>query len=437
MTVCIATNMYYPDIGGIPNFYRYLTQNLISQGHKVIVLTVDRSINSIADTQEQSDNYTLIRLRGSFVKYKQAYQSYFRPGGYDAPDWIATALCIRDWLNQHHAQYKIDIIETGDYGGLGTFLIDDSLPPVIVNGHSSITQLKNFNHVSVDDHSELLMQFEKLSFKYSDALFVSTPKNQLDLKNICRRKVMLATMPWVFPSFPTGINMDSKKNIVVGGLQITKGAELMSKAAATIANNIPGWNVHWYGADTHTAPGGERVSCFLAKKFGDGWKRNFIWENEKDHTTIMNEIAGAATVIIPSIWDTFNYSALEAAYLQRPLVLTENTGSSFLFQNDPNVRVVPASPNAIADIFINEKQLHAWKGSINNSTKQKLQELFSPEKIIKERMTLYEQIIATRQLKGNVLSEPMALIKQKQTKTRKFYFTIRKLARNIFKGKSV
>ncbi|MBK8699765.1 MAG: glycosyltransferase [Saprospiraceae bacterium] len=65
------------------------------------------------------------------------------------------------------------------------------------------------------------------------------------------------------------------------------------------------------------------VSTYLAKNYADIWKKNFIWIPEKKHTEVIKAIRNASVCIIPSLWETFNYFALEAAYSQKPLILTE------------------------------------------------------------------------------------------------------------------
>src|SRR5688572_21129761 len=147
MTICLATTMYFPRTGGIPAYYLHLTRNLLSEGHSVLVLTIDLSLSPDEDQVEKMPgNCKKIVLKRSFTKYYNQYFPYVRPGGYAAYEWIAAGLAMRDSLKQIHRSFDIDVIETMDYGGIGIFLSDRDLPPLIVNAHSSVSQLTRYNY---------------------------------------------------------------------------------------------------------------------------------------------------------------------------------------------------------------------------------------------------------------------------------------------------
>jgi len=434
MTICIVTNIFYPAVGGIPNYYKYLAENLISQGHSVIVLTVNRTSNQ-DDIVVKESKFTKIELSGSYNKYKSFYQQYFRTGGYEVYDWLAIGACAKDWLLQNHYKYQIDILETLDYGGLGAFLTDDRLPPVIIDAHSSITQLKRVNFIPEDDHAHVMLNLEEISFRYADGILAHSPFNKNDLEKIINRNILFARSPWIYPTNTKNKVAIPKKNIVVASLQLAKGAELLIRTLEQIKYYDTEFSIHWIGGDTYTADKGVKVSDYLSKTYPDLWNKQFNWKNQVDHNTSIQEIATANLVLIPSIWDTFNYCAVESAWLQKPLIITENTGATYLFENDSNVKIVPSTQDGLANILLNKSALNDWIHSINAHTKSMLEEYFSPEKIIRDRIGHYNMVLDERKTKNLSGADNLSFLNAYYTSRRKFYYSLRNFARKIVKGK--
>src|SRR5690242_18642397 len=189
MTICIATDGFPPMTGGIATFYGHLSAMLTKYGHKVIVLMVDHDMKMQDDEIKESGAVTKVLLRKSYTTYKEKYAPYFRPGGLDAPGWIAIGMAMRDWLQQNHKKYSIDVIETTDYGGLGAFLLAEELPPVIITGHGSYTQLKKYNHSLNDSHNNLVTELEMFAFRNADMVIAHSPLNQSDLSVLSGRSI--------------------------------------------------------------------------------------------------------------------------------------------------------------------------------------------------------------------------------------------------------
>lgn len=437
MTICIVTNMTFGATGGIPNYNKFLAENLIANKHNVIVLSVNRNKDG-TDNIEQTGNLTRIELGDSFQKYKNRYSRFFREGGYEVYDWIATGMSTRDWLLNYHARYKIDLIEAGDYGGLGFFLNDKRLPPLFINAHSSLMQLQHFNYIPDDDHTRILMKLEELSFTHADAILAHSFFNKENLEKLLCREILFSRAPWVFPKMTESqINLDSKvkKNVVVSSLQIAKGPELMIKSIENISTQDSYFKLDWIGGDTFTGPAGEKVSSFLAKKYPSVWDSQFKWRGEKDHDAALKILAQASCVFIPSLWDTFNYTAIEAAYFKRPLVITNKTGAAYLFQNDPNIKIIPPEHESFSEILANKQMMTDWELSINSNTKEMLNNYFSSEKIVDERTNQYKRVLEGRNTEKPITNEALGFLKNFLTPPRRFYFTLRRSARKIIKRK--
>lgn len=437
MTVCIATDVFYPAIGGIANYYKYLSSILSDAGHSVIILTINENAGpATEDSILQEKNITKIILGASYAKHRDYLKQFFRPGSYGAPGWIAMGKAMHEWLKKNHHHYKIDVIEIGDYGGTGILLADDDLPPVIVIGHSSLLQLCRYNHVDNNSHAAVIKKMEMLSYIHCNAVAAHSPMNVDDLNKITGKNIFFCRAPWIPPVDVSDFSVEPKsKNIIVSGLQITKGAALMAEATKLIINKNKNWTVYWIGGDTNTAPGGQPVSAYLEKKYKEVWNKNFIWVKQQDHLAVMNTLRHAKTAIIPSLWETFNYFALEAVFFQRPLFITENTGAAYLFKEDENVKIISSgSVASIAEVVL-QQSVEKSKKTVTTETKEMLINYFSAQNIIEERMKLYNEVLKNRQPHYNTVTESLFFLKAYITPARKLYFNSRKKAKQLLRGK--
>ncbi len=437
MTICIATNFYHPAVGGIPGYYKWLSEILVSFGHNVIILTVDEA-GTGEDNIEKENGITRIVLRSSYKKHLDFYSNYFRPGSYSADKWISMGWAMREWLLENHLAFHIDIIETTDFGGAGIFLVDDNLPPVIVIGHSSAIQICAHSYMKNDDHLKVIRQLETLSFQYCAAIVTHSPMNQQELGKITKRDVQFGRAPWIAPATPPFSTQNEKiETLVVSSLQMIKGAAVMAEAVGIVAKKDSSFKLHWIGGDSFTAPNEEKVSSYLEKNYPDSWNKHFIWMGEKEHSVALNKIAEASLVILPSCWDTFNYTVIEAVFFEKPIIITENTGASYLFGKEKSMKKIPANaPDELAVALLERAELLKESEKERKGIKERVIEYFSPSNIMKDRLDLYAVATSDRKKYGNEVSESLSFINNYTTLSRKYYFKARKTAKNILKRKT-
>ncbi len=435
MTICIATNLYYPSIGGVPNYYWYLAQNLSQCGHTVIVLKPDYTVEDKDDIVETTNGITVVTLCNTYNKHYHHLKNFFRPGDYEAYSWIAMGYAMKEWMVENRQTHKIDIIEVPDYGGLGIFLKNDLLPPVLVGGHSALLQLKAYNYIPRNDHTKVLQQLERLSFNYADGIVAHSPQNKEDLATILQKDIYFARAPWIAPRIPPTAGRIKGLNIVVSGLHFFKGPVEMAEAIRILVKKEPGFKLSWIGGDTYSAPRGEKVSSYLAREYADIWGTNFTWEGPLQHNAILAKTAMAETAFIPSQWETFNYFALESAYLSTPLIMTDKTGSEYLFREMPSVKIVAAgSPLTLAEAY------HGFRNDNHpartDEVRKKLTEYFSPDKIVSDRMSIYNELIQNNKLDAARALEELKFLDNYFTSSRKtYYFLRRKIKSLILKPK--
>lgn len=437
MTVCIATSDYLPSENGIATFNKHLTNILTDSGHTAIILTIDYERCKEEDDEvikSRENKLVIVSLRKTYYRYLKYYSRFFRPGGLNAPNWLAMGYAMRDWLRANVIKYNIDIIEAADYGGFGVLVMQPELPPVILTGHGNLLQMqKHSKGYETDDHFNLITELEKLSYQYADATVTHSPFNVNDLTAIFKRPIALKKMPFV--SSNKIENEEKKKSgqiLCIGGLYPVKGIEDLLSALMILKDHEPEIKAEWIGSDTWLAPGYKKMSTWLEKKYPEIWGSLFKWLGPQSHKTVLEKIAEAAMIVIPARFETFNYVALEAASYKKAIIITSTTGAAYLFIDGKSACIVPPSdPVSLAKAITRLRTDSNLCGELGENAVTKVASLFNPDDILNERIELYKATIGKRRLNKNSADAATAIIKKYITPQRWLLYRIKALLKKI------
>ena len=107
-------------------------------------------------------------------------------------------------------------------------------------------------------------------------------------------------------------------------------------------------------------------------------------------------MAQSRAVIVPSTWDVFNFTVVEAMAAGRPVIVSSGAGASELIEHGVNGWVFPsADADALAAVIafvdaLSEAELQA----IGAEARATIQRELDPALIVAERMAAYKQAIA-------------------------------------------
>lgn len=427
MIICIATDTLFPRTGGIASFNHHMSVLLEKEGHTVIMLAPGEPTGQdAADEITRVGNIITVKLQATFQKHYQDWVQYFRPGGFDAPYWIALGYAMREWLLRQ-TQFSIEVVEVSDYGGLGVFLTDKNLPPVVLTGHGSFKQYARYNYTRDDDHARVITMLEDLSFAHAEKVISHSPLDQQDLRQLFKRDIDIALIPFTKPD--TIIPGEGNKVITAGGLQPIKGIYQMAEALELLRDKLPDFRLNWIGNDTFLAPGQQKMSTYLAKKYPKVWQQNLVWENEIPALQTLEEIAAASFVVIPSYFETFNYTALEAASMNKPILITAGAGAVAHFKHGESAWIMPANrPKALAEGIMYLNGSPETRNTIADGAKAMVTEWFTPAKIVQPRIELYLEAIRERKAPAPDL---LHVLDQWHTGSRKTWYGFRNKIKKI------
>lgn len=395
MHICLATREFPPITnGGIATYYVHLARLLADHGHKVTVLTVGK------DSEQSQWTYpgvTVITLSHTREQLFRQLRRRFDSGMDYAAYSIADGLAMRDWLRANAPKLGIDVVETVEYGGAAPFLIDNDLPPTLVMCHGSHGQVKYHTRKSQTALQKFISSLEVISIGLADEIGCYSPLNAEDWERFIGRKPRFITAPYSFANnnLPEKSYCTTNIGIVVGRLNNWKGIFELIEALNLCVRRGVNVKIRWIGRDQAAQLESiKSVKSSLQARYPSLWGKYFLWEEFMTPEETRRAQLNADFAIVPSRWDTFNYTAIEAMSQGTPLIISTGAGASYLCKNMENGIVVPPKDvNTLADAIatLQDATLREQLGKQGRAT---VEREFTADKIVAEHIEAYQAAIS-------------------------------------------
>jgi glycogen(starch) synthase len=317
---------------------------------------------------------------------------------------------IVDVFKQRNETIKFDIIETPEYCAEGLPL-RKAFPsiPMVVKLHTPIFLVKKLNGVyNKQPFKKRLKKIlgRRVYFKESDTDFqlassadaICSPSAAL--AEILKKEWNLNTVeiiPNIFIPQQTYFDIpisenDCKVITYIGRLDVRKGIKSLIEAIPVVLKKNPGVKFRFIGGDGD-APnkGGSMKEYILTVLHRYTPSLEFI--GYTCHDQIPNYISDTGIFIIPSVWENYPYTCLEAMAAGKAIIASKNGGMKEMFAEvNGGILVNPLNPNEIAKAVLSLLEKPKIRIEMGNNNRKKMK-TFSDETIRKvERY--YNEIIS-------------------------------------------
>jgi glycosyltransferase involved in cell wall biosynthesis len=175
------------------------------------------------------------------------------------------------------------------------------------------------------------------------------------------------------------------------------------------------------------------MSKELGKRYPEIWNRKVIWENNPDDKRLAELYNNSSFIIIPTIWESFNVISIEASFFRKAIIITETTGSSFLFKHKEDALIIkPGDADELAGAIPELNSSPALCDMLGQAAYKTISELLTENKIVEERLSIYMQTIKDTTKKDVRLDS--LFFNRYTTFSRLVYFSCRRLIKKILKG---
>lgn len=316
--------------GGIITFYRHLLPLLAAQGHDVRVI-VGSGVWASADATStvidgvRVENLCEARLRdhyGRFARYAAL------PG---LRRMLAGAWAMWEQAGQGEG---CDVVEAADWGLLFVPWVIESGPPSVVQLHGSSGQIDMHDPVRGEEvQGTLLRLLERAAVTRASAAHAYSHSNAQFWQAQSGRPVTHILPAWK-PLAPLPAAPRSNRGLVVGRVQQWKGPQVMCEALRLLGSRAPG--IDWLGRDMPYGPGGGTMVSHLQQCWPDVWGRQLVHLQQQPPAETQRLQSQAQFIVVPSDWDTFNFTCVEAMAAATPTICSTGAGASELIDDGVN-----------------------------------------------------------------------------------------------------
>ena len=211
--------------------------------------------------------------------------------------------------------------------------------------------------------------------------------------NMARRPVPVIRPAFALPTLPRGSQEIADSAAVLGRLQRWKGPDILCDALRLLGSRAP--DVDWYGGVKPWGGIGLTADRFLAEGYPDIWAHKFHHHAAVPRHAVVGIQARALFNIVPSTWDVFNFTAVEAMAAGRPTIVSTGAGASELIADGVNgftfANQDPADLAAAIDrvLSLSDQQ----RRDIGMAGRETVRTELDPARIAEQRLVAYEEAI--------------------------------------------
>lgn len=179
------------------------------------------------------------------------------------------------------------------------------------------------------------------------------------------------------------------RGAVFARLQNLKGAEVLLEALRL----VPEVSVDWYGRSVPSANGRRTYAEELQEKFPDIFGQQLLHLGEVAHLQALHAMQVARFVCVPSLWDVFNLTIIEAMEQGQVVLCSNKAGAEMLIEDGVNGFLFdPERVDGLAAGLSKCQELGGEeRARIGRKAAETITALFDREKLTMQRMQYYRE----------------------------------------------
>ncbi len=292
-----------------------------------------------------------------------------------------------------------DVVEVTDWRMLyAPWLVAAHEAKVNVQLHGSDGQVDFYDPFEGAELAGLMCRvLESALLGRADELQTTGPKNAENWGSLLCRPVHHIWPAWPANSQPSAGRSRTQLNsygVVVGRFQSWKGPDVLCRALALLGSSAP--EIRWVGRDHPYRRLEQSLSVRLQSIYPEIWGRSLRPVGELSREKTSEEQAAAKFVVVPSIWDVCNQTAIEAMGAGKVVVCSEGAGAAALIDHGINGFRFPAGDaERLAEQVANVDALSASERErIGRRASQTIKRELNVDRIVALRLERFAKLMA-------------------------------------------
>jgi glycosyltransferase involved in cell wall biosynthesis len=187
--------------------------------------------------------------------------------------------------------------------------------------------------------------WERRSVAAADGVLCTSSRLAAELPAI--RPPVVIPYPIDLPAEPPEQRERSEEIVLLGSVQPRKGVEVWMRSLARVLRERPSARAVLIGPDTPTSPAGTSMVAYARGLLARDFLDRVEWTGPLAHEAAMERVARASALVVPSLYESFSFAAVEAIDRCTPVIISDCVGIAE--HVDGLHRVPTGDPGALAD----------------------------------------------------------------------------------------
>lgn len=382
---------YFPHTGGgIATFYQHLLPELVRQGHTVRVIVGSAFTSKLPAYEADGVSVEFLDDRAVSANLNKFDRYCAIP---ELQRHLAAAWTLWEQADKG-ASY--DLVETTDWGLLFVpWVVESNSPPLVVQLHASIGQIDFYDPKAGDElQGSMIRILEAQLLGLAEEVQTYSRANAASWSELIGREVTYCPPAWTAANVTPEKAKISANGLVVGRVQYWKGPTVLCEALRLLGSSAPA--IDWVGRDSSYGEVGGSMSAYLTQNYSEIWGTKLRSLGSLPPLETAKAQAGASFAIVPSIWDVFNYTCIEAMGYSRVVLCSDGAGASSSIDDGINGLVFEKNnPKSLAEKidYFNNMSASA-REEMGRKARETVTTLLAPDRIASQRIAAYERAIA-------------------------------------------
>jgi glycosyltransferase involved in cell wall biosynthesis len=326
--------------------------------------------------------------------------------------WTALSFQYAQEVDQLIAQFGApDVIESQEYCGIAYYLLQRKLKevnfltnvPVVLNLHSPDFIIRRVNEEPCYQFPEYWTgRMERFCILAADALICPSQYLADQVQALYpERSLNIQVFPLPFTdvsehSEPVEVEPDSL--LYLGRLEVRKGVIPFLEVCSQLWDRGIPFKLTLIGGDTPYTPRSCNVGDYLKKRH-QRWidAGHLVFPGFMPQSELLKVVRKASAVVIPSIWENFPNTCMEAMSLGKVVLASTHGGMAEMLGDDEVAGLLFSwsTPGAVEQQLLRVLNLSAEeRTTMGKTARERIHNLCSPERVLNRRLDHFKQVIA-------------------------------------------
>jgi 1,4-alpha-glucan branching enzyme len=390
MNICFLCRNIHKNQGGIETFVREFSKALCGQGHTVHIIA---SNNGALYRQPWAEH---LHLHSIDLK-ETPFPGYWRLDTVFPIDDIRFALAAANKLEQIKKKFPIDIVEVMDYHRQGFGVALNKKTPMFLRLHGWVFNRQDgrVNPVkSLSIKERFQWHLQQKCIKEADGI-AAVSKDFADFaQEIWKfdQKAVRVIHNAVNADVYRPVHMVRERAMIFAArLAKIKGVTVLAEAMADVAQKHPDVKIYFAGPNLYWPEEKMTAQEFILSKV---LAKNVVFLGEVSSQTIIGYYQKCMICVLPSIYEPFGITALEAMASGCVLIASDIGGLKEIVDHGQNGLSVPAGDaKALAEMIKRVLEDEHLRMTCSQGGVEKVRKQFSYQKLINQSLDAYSETI--------------------------------------------